>query len=882
MQVVSLAPVPVASLKWRMGDGAWMLSVICKLTLQLCPGDAEIAKRHDPIHEQDRFPDDDETASLFAPSDLVPQRKLVDVMVVGNTYAPRGTTTTALRARLCVMTIDKRLNVDALDEVPFKSAYLGYEHAEAGPTNPIGTRGDAEGHGHRIHQQPDPSHTNPGFTSPGFGPIAAHWLSRRSFLRGQEPPHLEGPGEPTELPAEFDLGFFNAAPPDQQLPELPANAELVLEHLHPEHAVLRTRLPNVAAQFFVERPPGQARREEIEGRISALWIDTRRSVATLTFHGVIKLTERDERGRVWVAVAGPGRRLSASQLAKLIGSLSRSHEGTPHSVADEETTDEGADPMNKTVSIRKARLRSSSREDTLTSVLSAGAMFGDPRDTTADNLPATRADGLPSWLAHNQPGTGVASNGATSETLPPPSSAPAPSGDEDEPRGRQRATTSPGHGSPLPAASAHDVPPLRALSATQHGLGPASLQPEWPSSHRAPNGDKLAETSSLPLDPLNVASAAAPGGNAQGGGPRESAPPRAPYPPVGVEGGPPPGKAPTPTPRAAPQAHAIPAPSAHPRAPSVPPPPPPTRAGGSVAPPPPPPLGAPIATRAPSAAPVLTPALKPAQPAQRATPRRRVPDEVVELLWYDESATERLRRRWRPLCEELAFAPRDDHHDLATQDPKTARDHHTHFGVLTEGPLEGADGLRRTLREAISEQGRFTPPLALVGGVLRFPFDEVAVLRATHAMLKPIAGDDKKLKSTLTQVEELLASPVLSGSTDTVSNLTSVLRKRYDATRRTITLEYIDETIDRLMLEQRCYQKRTLFGAEQIRALLTLRGADKPVPTYLPATLANTLPMLHSIPVRVIAETHIKQDQYEQHPHALRVITLGRVIKVEA
>ena len=45
MQVVSLAPVPVASLAWRVGDGSWTLGVVCKLTFQLNPGQAKLAKR---------------------------------------------------------------------------------------------------------------------------------------------------------------------------------------------------------------------------------------------------------------------------------------------------------------------------------------------------------------------------------------------------------------------------------------------------------------------------------------------------------------------------------------------------------------------------------------------------------------------------------------------------------------------------------------------------------------------------------------------------------------------------------------------------------------------------------------------------------------------
>ena len=140
MQVVSLAPVPVASLPWRVGDGPWMLSIICKLTLNLEPGEAVIAKRHDPIYERDRFPDDDGSASLYAPSDLVPARSLVDVMIVGSAYSPRSTATNNLSARLHIKGIDKTLHIEGTGR-GFKSAPLGYEFAEASPHNPVGTEG---------------------------------------------------------------------------------------------------------------------------------------------------------------------------------------------------------------------------------------------------------------------------------------------------------------------------------------------------------------------------------------------------------------------------------------------------------------------------------------------------------------------------------------------------------------------------------------------------------------------------------------------------------------------------------------------------------------------------------------------------------------------
>ncbi len=260
---------------------------------------------------------------------------------------------------------------------------------------------------------------------------------------------------------------------------------------------------------------------------------------------------------------------------------------------------------------------------------------------------------------------------------------------------------------------------------------------------------------------------------------------------------------------------------------------------------------------------------------------RRVPDEVTELLWFSEEATPRLRRRYKALCERLDFEPRDDAHDLATDDKARARHHHTHFGVLTEGACDDAAGLRRALREAISERGRFTPPLVILRGALRFPFEALEILRATAAVVKPVAGDDKKLKSALEQVDELLSTPLLGGSAETVTNFVSHLRKLYRDSRRALSIDYLDETVERMLLEQRKYQKRTLFGSSWIRALLALDDQDRGIPTYLPEELDNKLPMMVTFNARLIAEAHVKQDQYETHPHALRVITLGRAIKVE-
>jgi len=272
-------------------------------------------------------------------------------------------------------------------------------------------------------------------------------------------------------------------------------------------------------------------------------------------------------------------------------------------------------------------------------------------------------------------------------------------------------------------------------------------------------------------------------------------------------------------------------------------------------------------------------------PIEKTQPKpkaQRPTRETVELLWFDEEATDRLRRRWPKLCDDLDFAPRDDRHDLSTSDPKRARDHHTHFGVLTEARATDRFSLVQELREAVSETGRFTPPLVVLRGQLRFPFEDVEILRATAASVAPIAGEDKKLKEALSQVKELVDTPLLAGSGETVRNFTNHLRKLFEQSRRALSLDYLDETVQRVLLEQRRYQKRTLFGADWIRALFTSKGdaKDQAIPCYLLELLDKQLPTMSHFETRLIAEAHVKQDQYESHPYALRVVALGRVVKI--
>jgi hypothetical protein len=816
MQVVSLAPVPVASLCWRQGSGPWTLTVVCKLTVGLAPGQAVLAKRHDPVHERDQVGDTGAAGSLLAPSDLVPARPLCDVTLVGEAYAPGGGPLPSFRARLRVQSLDKAVQLEDTGGEGLRNVPLGYEHAPRGPQNPIG--GEERAHPFRIVPASAIATVAPDRTTPGFGPIPAHWPARSAMLRGAQPLDVPAAGDGWVLPDDVDLAFFNAAPPDQQLPELDPSAELLLENLHPDLPLLRTRLPNVAPQVFVERN-GSGRRQELAPSLRGLWIDTRRGLATLTWLTPVPLSARDEAGRVWIAVAGAGRRLTAMQLGRLIGSLQRRTADDPMTIEpdDEETTDDSGAEGNDTLAVRKKR-GPPRGDETQTSVLAAARgrndggglaavreaaaasaaaareAFAQRAERTAEGAIAALDDGLPAWLPRRPP------------SMPPP-----------PPRRAERISALP----PVP---------------------PSPLSQPGPSSIVSPSLPSLALVPAAP-------------------------------------------------------ATAPPAPAA-PTAPPVPPVPPAPPSLASTAEPPTAPAVRPPALTFPGIGPgsMPSPWMSAAERADRladtsSLPKvelpegrlpRRLPSEVVQLIWHDPEATERLRATFPQLCNALEFAPRDSRHDLPDRDPARARAHHLHFGVVTESEPVDARGLEQALRDAVSETGRFTPPLCVLRGLLRFPFDEVEVLRATAAALMPITGEDKKLGAALEQVKELLATPLVAGSSETVANFTRHLRKLYESTRRTLPVEYLDDTVERMLLGERRYQKRTLFGGTWIRALLALgAAADKPIPAYLPEGLATQLPMMVAFNARLVAEAHVKQDQYEPHPHALRVITLGRAIKVE-
>ncbi|WP_441288552.1 DUF2169 domain-containing protein [Sorangium sp. KYC3313] len=328
MDVVSACPLRVASSLWQPLAGAWALTIVCKATYTLAPGESLIAPEQDAPSSMDVYWEDDVHRSLVCGSDLAPFKRRADVLVVGHAYAPGRRPVTSLLARLAVGAIDKSIAVfgdrvftpdGALSApAPFVKMSLRWERAAggAGTANPVGVPLGAAPHGRGM--VPAPNLEMPGahvtghrdaIEPAGFGPIAPSWPGRAHKLGWHAATWSHAHWNERPLPNDIDAGYFNAAPLDQQIDEICPDERIVLENLHPTHARLFTSLRAAVPCAVVES--GGAPAHERKLRCDTLCIDTDRGTCSLTWRGYVLLDHPQQAGRVVIALAEERRGLMA-------------------------------------------------------------------------------------------------------------------------------------------------------------------------------------------------------------------------------------------------------------------------------------------------------------------------------------------------------------------------------------------------------------------------------------------------------------------------------------------------------------------------------------------------------------------------------------------
>jgi hypothetical protein len=151
-------------------------------------------------------------------------------------------------------------------------------------------------------------------------------------------------------------------------------------------------------------------------------------------------------------------------------------------------------------------------------------------------------------------------------------------------------------------------------------------------------------------------------------------------------------------------------------------------------------------------------------------------------------------------------------------------------------------------------------------------------LKATVTTASPLAAGDELLKSAVHDAREFLAMPDMLSPPGVTESFTSRIEDAFRKGKRAVSATYLETQTERVLLEKRHYQKREVFGAAHLRALLQVGGSSRLVPAYLPEEIAKKLPMFVRFRARMIAEVHLQKDQYETHTAALRVMVMGRVM----
>lgn len=336
MDVVAQGSVAASTLLWER-SASWVLTVVCKATFDLVPGEARLRATPEPPSEHDVPWEAPYARSLRVARDLVPIKPNVDVVLTGHAYAPGGRPARSVVARLAVGSLDKSIEVVAdryfdpagtlREGSPFTHMPLVYERAAGGQGtwNTAGVRvGQRDAHGNTLLPNlfvPGTQVLSPErlFLAPiGFGPIPADWPSRVEKLGRRSPRDLPPTWDGQSVPDDIGRDYFNAAPFDQQIATLREDETITLENLNASHPSLTCRLPGLRPKVTLEVRGATA---PIVLRVDTLHIDTDRATCTLVWRGHMPLRDRRDAGRLVVALDAPGQQERRSTSAGAEGAL---------------------------------------------------------------------------------------------------------------------------------------------------------------------------------------------------------------------------------------------------------------------------------------------------------------------------------------------------------------------------------------------------------------------------------------------------------------------------------------------------------------------------------------------------------------------------------
>jgi hypothetical protein len=292
---------------WTMGferDGHELVVVVIKATF-LIPKNREepqLAAGQEKLIEADVFTGEPGLSAPLHEVDYAHRKPMCDVLLNGSAYAPDGEPALQVTVGVKVATMAKSFTVTGdrrwrgsgdgahpsdpesflVLPISYDNAYGGVDANDTAPsdvhtymTNPVGRgysyfKRDLDGKVLPNTEERGKPVTDPGaaYTPMAFGSLGRNWVPRVSFAGTYDQAWLDD--RAPFWPDDFDYRYFQAAPPEQQIPYPAGGEEVVLRNLTPE-GYLQFRLPVQSMPvLFI---PANGRAQETQANIDTVLIE---------------------------------------------------------------------------------------------------------------------------------------------------------------------------------------------------------------------------------------------------------------------------------------------------------------------------------------------------------------------------------------------------------------------------------------------------------------------------------------------------------------------------------------------------------------------------------------------------------------------------------
>jgi hypothetical protein len=310
---------------WTLGfqpDGRELLIVAIKATFFIPQNgeEASLAEEQIPLTEADEFTGEPGFSATLHETDYAQKKPYCDVLLNGSAYAPQGNPTDHVQVSMRAGKMHKAFNVlgDRVwdrfmfttsptlplkflrKKISYDVAYGGVDSDKKDPgkqktylKNPVGVGYYPISKGKELAGKPLPNTEETGhpvksptgsYQPMSFGPVGRNFVIRYPFAGTYDQKWLDT--RAPFWPDDFDYRYFQAAPPEQQIPYPEGGEEVVLQNLTPQ-GLTRFRLPRMHIPvLFISH---QGKDQQVDAVIDTVLIEPDHNRFMLTWRALLPL-----------------------------------------------------------------------------------------------------------------------------------------------------------------------------------------------------------------------------------------------------------------------------------------------------------------------------------------------------------------------------------------------------------------------------------------------------------------------------------------------------------------------------------------------------------------------------------------------------------------